>query len=89
MIEEHWKGITAGVQKLEQPDEGGSTYRLCAIDGYMDEHGDVVLGSGTGRVLWLYFDDEVAKTIHEQTSVRSRVVKPAAPKLVVPRGKVR
>lgn len=65
MIEHHLKGTSIGVQKLEQPDEQGNTFRLLIVDGRVDAAGTLIPNTGSGQVFWVYMDNAAASTVRQ------------------------
>lgn len=86
MIEEIYKGAAIGVQRLDQADELGNTWRLIVIDGQVVD-GNLVPGSGTGKVVSVFLDDVAAAAVRDGFS-DAHGVAVAKPRLVVPRGKL-
>jgi hypothetical protein len=82
-------GTQIGLERFEQPDESGHTYRLCIVDGMVNGDGTLAPGSGSGDVFWVYMSDAAVAELHRSSAGASDVVLPAPPKLVVPRGKRR
>lgn len=82
-------GTQIGLEKFEQPDDSGHTYRLCVVDGMVNADGTLTPGSGSGDVFWIYMNDEAVAELHRSSAEATRIAIPAKPKLVVPRGKRR
>lgn len=88
MIEHHIRQSSLGVQRMEEPDEQGNSFRLLIVDGRVDNAGNLIPGSGSGQIFWVYMDDAAASVLRQgiEDAKPSAVARVGKPKMVVPRG---